>query len=194
MPCGNKQINLQCLCSFTSSKNHFHAVQNLVKTTSNLQVWIVPNIFFTTCRSSNSSSSVAPRAVSHALSSTNDITRGHTTPSSSRSSSEKIGRPIFTAWESWKSEQKRYAGYWRNSTIGGWSFYNTLNALKDSVTAHKPSNVLKQCIRHRRPRMAKVLPSLHYEKVAGEDRKDFPRCIRPGSETYDESIGRIDAR
>ena len=44
----------------------------------------------------------------------------------------------------------------------------TLNAL-DSATAHIPSDALKQCIRHRRSRMAKALPSLHYEMPTGEN-------------------------
>ena len=48
-----------------------------------------------------------------------------------------------------------------------------LHTLKDSVTAHKPSDAFKQRIRHRQSRMAKVLTSHHYKMPAGEDWKEI---------------------
>ena len=43
------------------------------------------------------------------------------------------------------------------------------------MTAHKPSDALKQCIRHRQSHMAKVLTSHHCKMPAGEDWEEiFP--------------------
>ena len=66
-----------------------------------------------------------------------------------------------------------------------------LHALKDSVTAHKPSDALKQRIRHRRSCMAEVLTSHHYKMPAGEDWKEIFHGA-PGSTECDERIGRTD--
>ena len=47
---------------------------------------------------------------------------------------------------------------------------------------HKPWDALKQCIRHRRSRMAKVLPSHHYKMPAGEEcREIFPGAFGQGA-------------